>query len=73
MIIFISYGVAGVFSAILVGLIYVPGWLPYAFTMVWIVWYFWGIEMTCVLILQWSYSLIWKARRRTAAAGAEGV
>jgi hypothetical protein len=72
-LIFISYGVAGVFSAILVGLIYVPGWLPYAFTMVWIVWYFWDIEMTCVLIILRNYSLIWKARRRTAAARAEGV
>jgi hypothetical protein len=72
-LIFISYGVAGVFSAILVGLLYVPGWLPYAFTMVWIVWYFWDIEMTFVLIIQRNYSLIWKARRRTAAARAEGV
>jgi hypothetical protein len=59
-LIFISYGVAGVFPAMLVGLIYVPGWSPYAFTMAWIVWYFWDIEMTCVLILQRNYSLIGK-------------
>jgi hypothetical protein len=74
-LIFISYGVAGVFSAILAGLLDVPGfWFPYAITIIWMTWYFWDLGITCALVLQRTFPpLTWEVRRGTAAAMTEGV
>jgi hypothetical protein len=71
-LIFISYGVAGVFSAILAGLLDIPGfWFPYACTVVWIVWYFWDVGITFARVLR--RTPLGKIRRRNVAARAEGV